>query len=51
VCVASPHPWRSAALHVIGSEAPTALEPHKVEGLTEFHLPPFSQYAALVFQA
>ena len=51
VSVATARPWRSAAMHVIGAETPTVLEPHKVEGLTEFNLPRFSYYAALEFQA
>ncbi len=51
VSVASARPWRSAALHVMGSGTPIVLEPHKVEALTEFNLPPFSYYAAVEFQA
>lgn len=49
VAVAPARPWRSATLHTIGSTA--ALEPVTVDGRSEFHLPPFSHYAALEFKS
>lgn len=51
VSVASEHPWRSATMYAVGSETPTVLEPRKVDGLTEFNLPPLSYYAAVEFRA
>jgi hypothetical protein len=51
VTVAGERAWRSAKMHVIGSETPTALEPRKVESLTEFNLPVFTNYAAVEFEA
>jgi len=39
--------WRSASMYTVGAEAPAALEPVEVEGNLEYHLPPFSLYAAL----
>ncbi len=43
--------WRSATLHTIESATPVALEPVGVDGRPEFHLPPFSHYAALEFRS
>jgi hypothetical protein len=51
VSMASARPWRSAALYTIGSGAPAALEPVKVQGRPEYHLPAFSYYAALEFRS
>ena len=39
--------WRSVAMYAIGSENPVTLQPVTVEGRVEYHLPPFSYYAAL----
>jgi hypothetical protein len=44
-------PWRSVAMYTIGSEAPAMLEPVKVEGQLELHLPPFPYYTALEFRS
>ena len=44
-------PMRQAALYTIGAEQPAILEPKRVEGRMEFHLPPFSYYAALEFRS
>jgi hypothetical protein len=43
--------WRSIAMYVIGTGAPIMLEPVKVEGRMELHLPAFSYYAALEFRS
>jgi len=51
VSMAPARPWRSAALYTIGSGAPAVLEPVKVQGRSEFHLPAFSYYAALEFRS
>jgi hypothetical protein len=51
VSMASGRPWRSAKLYTIGSGAPAVLEPVKVQGRPEFHLPAFSYYAALEFRS
>jgi len=51
VSVAPAKAWRSAAMHTIGSDAPAILEPAKVEGRMEFHLPPFSWYTAVEFRS
>jgi hypothetical protein len=45
------HPWRSAAMYMIGSDQPAMLEAVKVEGKLEYRLPPFSFYTALEFRA
>jgi hypothetical protein len=49
VSVAAPR-WRAARMHTMEAEQPATLEPIKVEGQTEFHLPRFSGYTALEFQ-
>ena len=51
VSLALGRPWRSAAMHTIGSAAPTMLELVKVEGRLELQLPAFSYYAALEVQS
>ena len=51
VSLAMARPWRGAAMHVIGKETPTMLEPVKVEGRMEFHLPTFSYYTGLEFRS
>lgn len=51
VSLAVAHPRRVAALYTIGAEQPTLLEPKRVEGRLEFHLPAFSYYAALEFRS
>ncbi|HYW44298.1 MAG TPA: hypothetical protein VE959_15660 [Bryobacteraceae bacterium] len=51
VSLAAARPWRSAALYTIGTDQPAMLEPVRVEGRMEFHLPPFAYYAALEFQS
>lgn len=51
VSLAVAHPRRAAALYTIGAEQPTMLEPKRVEGRLEFHLPAFSYYAALEFRS
>jgi hypothetical protein len=51
VSLAVAHPRRLAALYTIGAEQPTMLEPKRVEGRLEFHLPAFSYYAALEFRS
>jgi hypothetical protein len=43
--------WRSVTMYTMGSEAPARVEPVAVEGQMEFHLPPFSYYAALEFRS
>ena len=47
VSVAPARPFRSAAMYTIGRDAPVPLEPVKVEGRMELHLPAFSFYTAL----
>jgi hypothetical protein len=42
-------PWRTASLYVPGGGGPTGLEPVKVDGKVEYHLPAFSYFAALEF--
>jgi hypothetical protein len=44
-------PWRSAAVYTMAQEAPVMLEPVKVEGRLEFHLPAFAYYAAVEFRS
>ena len=51
VSLAVARPWRTAAMYAIGMEAPTILKPVKVDGQMEFHLPAFSYYMGLEFQA
>jgi hypothetical protein len=51
VSIATARPSRSAALYVPDSDAPTILQPLQVEGRLEYHLPPFSVYAALEFHS
>jgi hypothetical protein len=51
VSLALARPWRAVAMYVIGTEAPTILEPVKVEGQMELHLPAFSYYAGLEFRS
>jgi hypothetical protein len=51
VSLASARPWRSAALYTLASGAPVVLDPVKVQGRDEFHLPDFSYYAALEFRS
>jgi hypothetical protein len=44
-------PWRSAAFYTLGSATPATLEPVRVQGRPEFHLPAFSYYGALEFRS
>lgn len=43
--------WKSALMHTLASDSAAQLEPEKVEGRMEFHLPAFSNYAALEFRS
>ena len=49
--MAPARPWRSAAMYTIGADRPAMLEPIRVEGRMEFHLPAFANYTALEFHA
>ena len=51
VSMAPARPWRSAAMYTIGADRPAMLDPVRVEGRMEFHLPAFTNYAALEFRA
>jgi hypothetical protein len=51
VSLALTKPKRQAALYTIGAEQPAIVEPKRVEGRMEIHLPPFSYYAALEFRS
>ena len=44
-------PSASAAMYVPEQEAPSILKPETVDGRQEYHLPPFSSYAALEFKS
>jgi len=48
VSIATARPWRTASLYVPGG-ASVGLEPVRVDGRLEYHLPPFSYFAALEF--
>jgi hypothetical protein len=50
VSVAVAQAARPASMYIPESDAPTVLEAVKVGGRTEYHLPPFSFYAALEFR-
>lgn len=47
VSVVPARPWRTASLYVPGDGGPTGLQPVKVDGKVEYHLPAFSYFAAL----
>ena len=51
VSLAVARPSASAAMYVPEQEAPTILKPEKVDGRLEYHLPSFSNYAALEFKS
>ena len=51
VSLAVARPSASAAMYVPEQEAPTILKPEKVDGRLEYHLPAFSNYAALEFKS
>jgi hypothetical protein len=51
VSLAVARPSASAAMYVPEQEAPTILKPEKVDGRLEYHLPSFSDYAALEFKS
>jgi hypothetical protein len=51
VSVAPAKAARQAAMYTLGSDQPAMLEPVRVEGRLEFHLPAFSYYAALEFRS
>jgi len=50
VSIRAARPWRSATLHTAGS-APVRLNTVTVDGKVEYHLPDFSNFAALEFQS
>lgn len=50
VSIMPARPWRAASLCVPGGR-PAALEPLTVDGRLEYHLPAFSYFAALEFEA
>jgi hypothetical protein len=51
VSLAPAQPWRTAMFHAFGSAEPKPLNAVEVDGRPEFHLPPFSNYAALEFRS
>lgn len=51
VSLAPAQPWRSAAFYSVGAAEPKTLNAVDVDGRPEFHLPPFSWYAALEFKS
>ena len=51
VSLAPTRPWRTAAMHTIGTAEPKILNAVDVDGRAEFQLPPFSWYAALEFKS
>ena len=51
VSLAPTRPWRTAAMHTIGTGEPRILNAVDVDGHPEFQLPPFSWYVALEFKS
>lgn len=51
VSLAPSQPWRTAAMHTVGTAEPAILNAVQVDGRPEFQLPPFSRYAALEFKS